>query len=140
MVMQQRGPGIANRLTPADVTKLKAETSYLKAISGVTRGSFNVVGGTTTDNSEGYYSTDVQGVEPDYLVIKEWGVSDGEFFTDADVQSPRQGGRARPDRGQGALRVDDSPLGQTIRIKTTPFKIVGVLAKKGATGMGDDQD
>jgi len=139
MVMPARGPSRANRLTLDDVSKVKAESSYLQAISGTTRGSFNVVGGRGSEDGSGYYTTQVQGVEPDYLVIKEWGVSEGEFFTDSDVQ-----GRAKVAvLGQTVateLFGTDDPIGQELRIGTTPFRVVGVLTKKGATGMGNDQD
>jgi len=137
MVMPARGPQTANRMTLDDVAKLKAETSYLKAISGTTRGSFAIIGG--TEAADGYYTSQVQGVEPDYLVIKEWGVDEGEFFTDADVQARAKVavlGRTVATE----LFASADPLGQYIRVGSTPFRIIGILDKKGATGMGDDQD
>jgi putative ABC transport system permease protein len=139
MVMPARGPRSANRMSLDDVKKLKSETTYLKAISGTTRGTFNVVGGTGETDSAGYYSTSVQGVEPDYLVIKEWGVAEGQFFSDADVQSRAKVAVLGQTVAKQLFGTDD-PIGQYIRIQTTPFKIVGILSKKGATGMGDDQD
>jgi putative ABC transport system permease protein len=89
MVMPARGPDAANRLTRADVTKLRAESSFLAAISGVVRYTMKVVGGT---RGSGYWQTTVMGVEPDYLRIKQWDVGSGEFFTDGDHG------------GQGAVR------------------------------------
>jgi putative ABC transport system permease protein len=133
MVMPARGPREANRISLADVKKLKAESSYIKAISGTVRETFKVVGGS------GYYSTTVQGVEPDYLVIKEWGVSDGSFFADADLQA-RSKVAVLGQTVATQLFGAESPIGQEIRIGTTPFKVIGILSKKGATGMGDDQD
>ncbi len=133
MIMPPRGPREANRLTTADVAKLKAESSYAKAISGMVRGSFEVVGG------NGYYTTSVQGVEPDYLVIKDWGVVSGDFFTDADLKTRRKVAVIGQTVATQLFGTDD-PIGQNIRVRTTPFKIIGVLSKKGATGMGNDQD
>jgi putative ABC transport system permease protein len=133
MVMPARGPREANRLTTADAAKIKSESNYLEAVSGTTRGSFSVVGGS------GYYTTTVQGVEPDYLVIKDWGVSDGIFFTDADVRARSKVAVI----GQTvAAQLFDSrnPIGETIQVRTTPFKIIGMLSRKGASPMGDDQD
>jgi putative ABC transport system permease protein len=136
MVMPARGPDAANRLTRADVTKLRAESSFLAAISGVVRYTMKVVGGT---RGSGYWQTTVMGVEPDYLRIKQWDVGSGEFFTDGDLAS----------RGKVAvigttvareLFGDEDPVGERIRVQTTPFRIIGVLASKGSTGMGDDQD
>jgi len=74
MVLPPRGPQSANRISLGDVKKLRAESSYLSAISGVARSSFKVVG------LSSYYSTTVQGVEPDYLTIKEWSVQEGDFL------------------------------------------------------------
>lgn len=133
MVLPPRGPQSANRISLGDVQKLRAESSYLSAISGVSRSSFKVVG------LSSYYSTTVQGVEPDYLTIKEWSVQAGDFFTDADVRSRNKVavlGQTVADQLFGHQDV----LGQEIRIGTTPFKVIGLLSKKGATGMGDDQD
>jgi putative ABC transport system permease protein len=133
MVMPPRGPNQANRITRADVTKLRAETSYIAAISGEVRQSFKVVGGS------GYWSTTVMGVEPDYLTIKQWSVKSGEFFTGKDLT-------ARSKVAVIGLTVakklfgDASPIGERIRIQTTPFTIIGVMASKGSTGMGSDQD
>jgi putative ABC transport system permease protein len=133
MVLPPRGPQSANRISLEDVKKLRAESSYLSAISGVTRSSFKVVG------LSSYYSTTVQGVEPDYLTIKEWSMREGDFFTDADVSSRNKVavlGQTVADQ----LFTHQDVLGQEIRIGTTPFKVIGLLSKKGATGMGDDQD
>lgn len=133
MIMPERGPGAINRLTRADVKKLKAEAAYLEAVSGIKQGSFDVVGGS------GDWSTTVYGVEPDYLVIKNWDVDEGNFFTDEDCANRSKVavvGRTIVKE----LFVDRDPIGQSIRVGTTPFRIVGVLAAKGSTGMGDDQD
>jgi putative ABC transport system permease protein len=133
MIMPPRGPREANRITRADATKLRSETSYISAVSGVVRQTFKVIGGS------GYWSTTVMGVEPDYLTIKQWGVKDGEFFTQREVA-------ARSKVAVIGLTVakelfaDSNPIGQRIRIQTTPFTIIGVLSSKGSTGMGDDQD
>ncbi len=133
MVTPPRGPNTANRITRADVTKLRAEASYVSAISGMARLSLKVVGGS------GNWSTSVMGVEPDFLVIKQWDMKDGEFFTQKDCAS-------RSKVAVIGLTVakelfgDVNPIGQRIRIQTTPFTIIGVLSSKGASVMGDDQD
>jgi putative ABC transport system permease protein len=129
----RNGPRQANRLSEADVTKLRAESSYLSAISGEVRDTFKVVGGS------GYWSTTVYGVEPDYLVIKQWGMKSGYFFTDKDLASRNKVAVL------GATVVkklfgDADPVGQSVRIGTTPFTVTGVLTSKGSNAMGDDQD
>ena len=132
-VMPQRGPNVPNRLTENDKKKLKADSSYLMAVSGITRGTFDVVGGI------GDWSTSVMGVEPDYLVIKTWGVENGDFFTSADSDSRSKVAVLGATVAEKLFGGDD-PLGNTVRIGATPFRVIGVLEKKGSTGMGDDQD
>ena len=132
-IMPQRGPGVANRLTAADEKKLKAEASYIGAVSGMTQGSFNVVG------SIGDWDTTVMGVELDYLTIKSWRVASGSFFSDQDI-SGRSKVAVLGATVAAKLFDGSDPIGQSVRIGTTPFTVVGVLEKKGATGMGSDQD
>ena len=134
MVMPPRGPRTANRLTLADVRKLRAESSYIKAITGEVRiGSTNVIGGNS------YWTTTVYGVEPDYVVIKDWPVQSGEFFDDKDIAS-RSKTAVLGKTVAAKLFPDQDPIGQHIRIGTTPFTIAGLLASKGSNAMGADQD
>ena len=134
MVMPPRGPRQANRLTIADVQRLRAESSYLSAITGEVRmGGTNIVGGNS------YWSTTVYGVEPDYIVIKEWPVQSGDFFSDKDMTS-RAKTAVLGTTVAAKLFPGQDPLGKYIRIGTTPFTVVGLLASKGANAMGSDQD
>jgi putative ABC transport system permease protein len=132
-VMPKKGSGVANTLTQSDEEKLKAESSYIAAISGVTQGSYNVVGG------ESDCTTTVMGVEPDYLAIKNWAVGTGDFFTAEDLAG-REKIAVLGTTVASKLFGTADPVGQTVRVVTMPFKIVGVLAKKGGTGMGGDQN
>jgi putative ABC transport system permease protein len=134
MVMPPRGPRTANRLTMADIQKLRAESSYISAITGEVRmGSTNIVGGNS------YWSTTVYGVEPDYIVIKDWPVKTGEFFSAKDLTS-RAKSAVLGATVAAKLFPDQDPLGKYIRIGTTPFTVVGLLASKGANAQGADQD
>jgi putative ABC transport system permease protein len=133
MVMPPRGPREANRLTLADVQKLRAESSYLSAITGEIRMSMNAVGGGS------YWSTTIYGVEPDYIKIKDWSVQSGSFFTDKDL-SLRSKVAVLGSTVASKLFPDEDPTGKSVRIGTTPFTVVGVLASKGSNAMGADQD
>ena len=134
MVMPPRGPRTANRLTLADVQKLRAQSSYLSAITGEVRiGGTNVVGGNS------YWSTTVYGIEPDYIVIKDWPMKSGDFFTDKDMTS-RAKSAVLGSTVAAKLFPDQDPVGKYIRIGTTPFTVVGLLSSKGANAMGSDQD
>ncbi len=134
MVMPPRGPREANRLTMDDVAKLRTESSYLAAISGVVRmSSAKVVGGS------GDWSTSVYGIEPGYFEIKSWTLGSGDFFTDKDL-SRRAKVAVIGSTVAEELFPGEDPVGKSIRISTTPFTIVGVLGSKGAGNNGTDQD
>jgi putative ABC transport system permease protein len=82
---------------------------------------------------------DLVGVGADYLLVRNWQISGGNFFADGDINNANKvcviGATVSKKLFQTA-----NPLGQTVRIKNIPFEIVGVLASKGANIVGDDQD
>ena len=85
------------------------------------------------------WSTGIQGVGVDYLEIRQWPIEYGDFFTDQDVKAAAKVcilGRTVADN----LFPESSPVDQTVRIRSVPFKVVGVLTKKGQNAMGQDQD
>jgi putative ABC transport system permease protein len=86
------------------------------------------------------WATRVTGTEPQYFDIRNWPVASGSIFTESDVELNANvvviGETVRKN-----LFGATNPIGQTVRIKNLPFKVVGVLAPKGASAaMGDDQD
>jgi putative ABC transport system permease protein len=88
---------------------------------------------------ENNWSTQIQGVTPEYVTVRKWDVSSGVFFTDADL---RAGARVCV---VGQTIVDNlfdgqDPIGETFRIRNIPFRVLGVMTKKGTTSMGQDQD
>ncbi|HUX14120.1 MAG TPA: ABC transporter permease [Spirochaetia bacterium] len=139
MVLPARGPNQINRLTLDDITTLRNEASYLSATSGEVRLSENVVGGNGGTDADTYWSTSVFGVEPDYLSIKQWNVGTGVFFTEQE-DSDRSKVAVLGSTVAAKLFGTSDPVGQTVRIGTAPFIIIGVLATKGSNGMGNDQD
>ncbi len=85
-------------------------------------------------------STTVRAVTPDYAPARNFGVAQGRFLTQTDLDD-----RARVAViGQTVLNklfpLELNPVGQTIRINLIPFRVVGVLEKKGGTVMGDEDD
>src|SRR5262249_20558728 len=79
------------------------------------------------------------GSTPDYLAVRNWPVAQGDPFTEADVRSAA----AVCIIGQSVaekLFGTDSPLGKELRLRGVGLKVVGVLARKGANVMGQDQD
>ena len=134
MVMPPRGPEAANRITLADIEKIRSESSYVDAISGSVRmQETEAVGGS------GNWETTVQGVQPDYSTIKRWAISEGEWLTSAD-----EVGRAKVavigSTVAAKLFEGQDPVGRQLRVGSTVFTIVGVLESKGSSGMGEDQD
>ncbi|MBU0927054.1 MAG: ABC transporter permease [Spirochaetes bacterium] len=134
MVMPPRGPREANRLSMGDVDKLRSESSYLSAISGVVR-----LSGVKAVGGSGDWSTSVYGVEPDYFDIKGWELGSGEALTSVDLQR-RAKVAVLGSTVATELFGDEDPLGQTVRIATTPFTVIGVLVSKGSGNNGIDQD
>lgn len=134
MVMPPRGPGEANRLTESDLAKLKAESSFIEMISGsVQMSDTEVVGGS------GNWPTTVKGVQAGYPAIKRWAIADGEFFSQTD-EATRNKVAVIGSTVAAKLFSDAEPVGQKLRIGSTIFTVTGVLASKGSSGMGDDQD
>jgi putative ABC transport system permease protein len=127
------GAGSINRFTMQDVEKIQEEATLIKAVSPIVRTGGQVIGGT------GNWSTQVQGVATNFLEIREWPLASGDFFTDKDIVS-----RAKVAvLGQTVvtqLFPNEDPIGQQIRIRNVPFKVIGVLSSKGQSSFGTDMD
>ena len=128
-----QGAGSRFMLTLDDVDALKEGATLITAISPMVMSRDQVIGGV------GNWNTSIAGVSPEYLDIREWELSSGEFFTERDVRAKSKVciiGQEVVDN----LFPDSDPIGQKIRIRNTPFKIIGVLAEKGESATGSDQD
>ena len=127
------GAGTANRLTPEDATAILRDTTTVAAISPGVSSSATVVFGNQN------WTTRAEGVGIDYLAIRGRAVAGGEFFTDSDIRSAARvaviGQTIAAELFGGA-----DPVGQTIRVRNLPFRVVGTLAAKGQSSMGQDQD
>jgi putative ABC transport system permease protein len=123
----------SSTLTPEDSEAIRAEAPSVAYISPQVRSAAQVVAG------ELNWGTSILGVGIDYPNIRAWNVAQGTFFTDADVKA------ASKLAVLGSTVADNlfpsgGAVGQVIRIKNVPFKVVGVLEKKGGNMMGQDQD
>ena len=127
------GAGTMTTLTEDDALAIPKECPAVAFVSPGTRTSAQVISGDMN------WQTGIEGGSADYMSIRLWTISDGEFFTDADVKTAAKVcvlGQTVVDN----LFPDTSPIDQTVRIRNEPFKVIGVLGKKGQNAMGQDQD
>ena len=128
-----RGAGSFNRLTVEDAEKIRRESLLVSAVSPV------IFTFTMARGGDSNWRTQINGVATDYTIIRDWEVTEGRFFDAADERSKRKVtvlGRTVAD----ALFPDSDPVGQQILLRHVPFTIIGVLARKGQTATGADQD
>jgi putative ABC transport system permease protein len=127
------GTGIAITLSEADARELTSQCPDIASASPVVRGGAQVVYGNNN------WATVTMGVTPPFLTIRDLTVAGGDVFSQQDVVSANKVALL------GQTVVDNlfggaDPIGQTIRIKNVPFTVAGVLARKGQSPMGQDQD
>ncbi len=127
------GFGGAGTLTVEDALAIEREVPGVAAVSPEVRSGAQIMAG------ENNWSTSVMGEDVDYLAIRAWDIADGAMFTEADVRAAAKVcvlGKTTADK----LFPDQDPVGQIIRIKNIPTKVLGVLKRKGVSMMGSDQD
>jgi putative ABC transport system permease protein len=128
-----QGAGTFNRLTIEDAEKLKREGTTLSAVSPVVSTRTQIIG------PQGNWRTMIQGVSADFLTIRDWQVTSGELFTEADIRSRRTVAVLGATVANSLFPGGD-PVGSQIQVRNTPFTVVGVLAPKGQNAGGMDQD
>ncbi len=121
-------------LKQTDYQAIKDECNYISAISPTVQSSGQWIYGNNNTQSSIY------GVNQDYLTIRQLKVADGEMFTDTDIKAASKVcilGQTVVDY----LFPDGSdPIGKVVRFNSIPFRVIGVLQKKGYNSMGMDQD
>jgi len=129
-----RTAGRPSRLTRSDAAKLKAEGSYTGVASGIAQRSLTAVG---SDESA---TVQVLGVEADYLAIRNWPLSEGAFFDDADLAARNRVAVLGLTTAATLFGSAGAALGSQFRIGADRFTVVGLLSKRGAGAGGADQD
>jgi putative ABC transport system permease protein len=120
-------------LTPEDAAAIKAECPAVAYVSAGVRTGGQVIAGETN------WGTQIYGADVDWPFIRAWNVAQGAFFTEADVKAGAKVcvlGKTVEEN----LFPSGGAVGALVRIKNVPFRIVGVLEKKGGSMMGSDQD
>ncbi|MDQ6801807.1 MAG: ABC transporter permease [Acidobacteriota bacterium] len=120
-------------LTADDGEALKNDAPDVSYVSPQVRTSAQIVAG------ELNWGTSINGVSTDFPNIRVWNVAQGDFFTDADIKSAAKVAVLGATVAENLFPTGDA-VGQIIRIKNVPFKVVGVLERKGGNMMGQDQD
>jgi putative ABC transport system permease protein len=127
------GSGTGTSLSPEDVEAIAREAPAVQAVSPGVNVSVTLV----FRNQN--WTTRAEGVAETYPAIRNWTVGSGEFFTRADVRTAARVaviGKTVADQ----LFAGVDPVGQTLRVRNLPFRVVGVLAAKGQSQFGQDQD
>lgn len=128
------GSGTTMTLTPQDAEALLKDVPGITHVAPLVRARPQIVYG-----NRNWVPPSIYGSTPEYVIVRDWPVADGEMFTARDVRN----GNKVCVVGHTIVRElfdGQSPIGREIRIKNVPFRVIGVLQRKGANMMGMDQD
>jgi putative ABC transport system permease protein len=127
------GDSGTNTLTVADLEAIRREVPSVSMVTPTINARTQLVVGNQN------WNTAVQGVSEQFPEVRKWMVGSGAFFTEADVRSSARVivlGQTIADN----LFPGADPLGESVRVMNLPFKVVGVMARKGQDPQGRDQD
>jgi putative ABC transport system permease protein len=129
----RQGGGMSTTLTAEDAEALRAVPGVQYVAAGVNARAQLIAGNQN-------WSSQIQGTDVELPLIRNWPTKYGAFFTQQDVSSAQKVAVLGQTVSDNLFGPDVDPTGQVMRIKNQPFKIIGVMAPKGSTGFGDDQD
>jgi len=127
------GSGSQLTITEDDATAIARDVPSVQVAAPMVRGSAQVVFGNLN------WSTQIQGVTPDYLEAREWPVADGRSISPEDEDGATKVALLGQTTTLNLFGETDS-LGQIVRIKKVPFTVIGLLSRKGQNSYGQDQD
>ncbi|HKF29255.1 MAG TPA: ABC transporter permease [Candidatus Binataceae bacterium] len=128
------GSGSNSTLTVADADAIKKQARAVALVSYLDRQVSQVVSGNRN------WSTGISGTTPDYLKIRDWPVEEGRAFTNDDVRTAAPVCLLGQTVAANLFGQDQNPVGAEIRVKNFPLRVIGVLAVKGQSSYGQDQD
>ena len=130
------GMGSKSTLTAKDCDAIAKECFSVLAVSPMVRAGGQII------YKDKNWRSSIQGIGLDYLTVRSQTIKIGEFFTESDINNAVKncvvGGVIVDNLFQDEVEAD--VIGKTIRIRSIPFKIVGILDRKGAAAFGQDQD
>ena len=121
-------------LKMTDYLALRNEAKLLKYVTPEVSGNGQAIVGANN------WPTSIYGVNTEYLPIREWAVEEGSMFGQDEIDNLSKVAVIGRTIQKNLFPEGDSPIGQTIRFKNIPFKIIGILAAKGESNFGQDQD
>ncbi len=127
------GAGSTTTLTLEDAQAIRNEVSAVARMSPAVRGRAQVVAANQN------WNTSVEGGNEEYLAIRSWKLASGENFTARDILTADKVCLLGMTVAK-TLFPDQDPVGQVVRVKNLPFRVVGVLSEKGQGQWGQDQD
>ena len=125
--------GSSSSLNMNDATAI-GDLDDISAFAPISVGNAQIIYGGNNSNSA------IVGTTPSYFSIRRWDVESGELFSDADIRSASRVALVGKTVVENLFGDEVDPVGKTIRIKKSPFLIVGVLEAKGQSFDGRDQD
>jgi len=128
-----QGAGSGISLRDGDVEAIRKQVEGVVAVAPIVRSQAQVV-------AEGAnWSTRVEGVTPDYMIARDLGLTSGRMFDEREARQGRKVAIIGQTVAANLFGTGD-PVGQRIRVRTVPFEVIGVLASKGQSSFGQDQD
>ncbi len=130
---RRAGEGTALALSEGDLAAIRARVPTVIGAAGMVSGTAPIVVGNVN------WTTQVMGVNEDYLEVRDWPIAEGKPFSEAELRSGAKvvilGATT-----QRELFGSASAVGEQVRIKNVPFTVIGTLTPKGQSGFGTDQD
>ncbi len=130
----RQDPSAMQTLKMADYERIVREKKYVTNVSPEVTSSGQVIYGNNNT------TTTIYGESPEYLDIKLWTVEKGECFTDEDIKKAAKKVVVGTTIVKELFGEGVDPIGKTIRFKSIPMTIIGVLKSKGYNNWGMDQD
>lgn len=130
----RQDPSAMQTLKMADYERIMMEKKYVTDVSPEVTSAGQVIYGNNNTNSTIY------GESPEYLDIKQWAIEQGDCFTEEDVKKAAKVAVVGKTIVTELFGEGADPIGKTIRFKSIPMRIIGVLKAKGYNSWGMDQD
>ncbi len=128
------GWGGVSTLTAADTEAIRRAVPSIRAVTHSRRQVAQVIYGNLN------WSSVIQGVTPEFEQVRSWPVVAGSFFNERHEKSSAKVAVLGQTVVRNLFAHGEDPVGTTIRIKSVPFRVIGLLAPKGQSSWGQDQD